>query len=269
MKKPFLTAIDMMSSGAIFDKKAKDINGAALYQTSLMSALVDGVYEGQVSYGELHRHGDFGLGTFNDLDGEMVGFDGVFYQLRADGSARRVSDDQKTPFAVLTFFKADSCLALSDLDKTGTLARLKDETQDNLFTAIRIDGRFRRVSTRTVREQHRPFQPLQDAAKGQKETVLSDVEGTIAGFRTPAYAGVLGVPGFHLHFLTADRSTGGHVLDFEIEAATAQLCTIQDVHIELPATDAFLKADLDGPDMAQKIAAAEGDAPLPSSLKNG
>ncbi len=269
MEESFSSAIDMISSGAIIGKRAKDKNGAVLYQTSLMSALVDGVYEGQASYGELHRHGDFGLGTFNDLDGEMVGFDGIFYQLRSDGSARRVADDQKTPFAVLTFFMPDSRLALSDLGKAATLARLTEETQDNLFTAIRIDGRFKRVSTRTVREQHRPFQPLQDAAKGQKETVLSDVEGTIAGFRTPAYAGVLGVPGFHLHFLTADRSAGGHVLDFEIEAATAQLCTIHDVHIELPATDAFLNADLDGPDIAQKIAAAEGDAPLPSSLKNG
>jgi hypothetical protein len=64
-----------------------------LYQTSLMSALLEGIYEGEVTYGELREHGDFGLGTFNQLDGEMVGFDGIFYQIRSDGSARRVTPE--------------------------------------------------------------------------------------------------------------------------------------------------------------------------------
>jgi acetolactate decarboxylase len=231
---------------------------AELYQTSLMSALVDGVYEGQTTYGELHQHGDFGLGTFNDLDGEMVGFDGTFYQLRSDGSARPVVDDQKTPFAVVTFFKADRRLALANVDKAAAIECLSAATQENLFTAIRIDGRFSRITTRTVREQRRPFPPLQDAAKGQAETVLTNVVGTVAGFRTPAYAGTLGVPGFHLHFLTADRKSGGHVLDFEIDAADAQLCPMHGLHVELPQTENFLKAKLNTPDMAQRITAAEG-----------
>jgi len=78
-----------------------------LYQTSLISALLEGIYEGDVTYGELRKHGDFGLGTFNQLDGEMVGFDGTFYQIRSDGSARCVTPDQKTPFAVVTFFEPD------------------------------------------------------------------------------------------------------------------------------------------------------------------
>src|SRR5262249_38715832 len=84
--------------------RSEDYREGELYQTALMSALIAGVYEGEMTYGELRKHGDFGLGTFNDLDGEMVGFDGTFYQLRSDGSARPVTADQKTPFAVVTFF---------------------------------------------------------------------------------------------------------------------------------------------------------------------
>lgn len=234
------------------------VEEAELYQTSLMSALVDGVYEGQTTYGELHQHGDFGLGTFNDLDGEMVGFDGEFYQLRSDGTARPVSDDQKTPFAVVTFFKVESRLSLTSVSKITAIERLAAATQDNLFTAVRIDGHFSRITVRTVREQKRPFPPLQDAAKGQAETVLTNVAGTFAGFRTPAYAGTLGVPGFHLHFLTEDRKNGGHVLDFEIDDAEAQLCPMHGLHVELPRSENFLNAKLSAPDMAQRIAAAEG-----------
>ncbi|RUN75985.1 acetolactate decarboxylase [Sphingomonas sp. TF3] len=263
------SALGMIGAAAIAGGRAADAKSGELYQTSLMSALVEGVYEGLTTYGELHRHGDFGLGTFNDLDGEMVGFDGVFYQLRSDGSARPVTDDQKTPFAVVTFFKPERSLPVADIAKADLLDRLTALTEANLFTAIRVDGQFASVTTRTVREQHRPFPPLQDATKGQAETVLTNVAGTLAGFRTPTFAGTLGVPGFHLHFLTADRRSGGHVLDFQISDATAQTCTMHGLHIELPETDAFLGSNLDDSDLPQKIAAAEGEPTTSPSKPNG
>jgi acetolactate decarboxylase len=62
---------------------------SVLYQTSLMSALLSGVYEGNTTIADLLTHGDFGLGTFNELDGELIAFSSEVYQLRADGSARK------------------------------------------------------------------------------------------------------------------------------------------------------------------------------------
>ena len=62
-------------------------HGSEVYQTSTMGALLDGVYDGDVTIAELLTHGDFGLGTFNHLDGEMVVLDGVCHHLRSDGSA--------------------------------------------------------------------------------------------------------------------------------------------------------------------------------------
>ena len=47
---------------------------SVLYQTSLMSALLSGVYEGSTTIADLLKHGDFGLGTFNELDGELIAF---------------------------------------------------------------------------------------------------------------------------------------------------------------------------------------------------
>src|SRR5579863_3189528 len=171
-----------------------------LFQTSLMSALIAGLYEGQMTYGEVRKHGDFGLGTFNDLDGEMVGFDGTFYQLRSDGSARPVTADQKTPFAVVTFFQPELELdVVQQMAKSDLLAMIAKATNANLFSAVRVDGIFEEVRTRTVQRQARPFPPLTEATKHQAEKVFSNVRRTLAGFRTPIYAQGIGVAGFHLH----------------------------------------------------------------------
>jgi acetolactate decarboxylase len=230
-----------------------------LYQTSLMAALLGGLYEGQTTYGELRRHGDFGLGTFNDLDGEMVGFDGIFYQLRSDGSARPVTPDQKTPFAVVTFFKPEKEFdLLRDIAKKDLLPFIENATDANLFSALRIDGRFDEVRTRTVQLQRKPFLPLIEATEHQAEKVFHDVEGTLAGFRTPSYAQGIGVAGFHLHFLQNDKQGGGHALDYRIRNGKVQICTLRGFHVELPKSGDFLKAKLDDKSLDQQIKASEG-----------
>src|ERR1700683_4288320 len=129
---------------------SNDHRAGELYQTSLMSALMAGIYEGEATYGQIREYGDFGLGTFNDLDGEMVGFDGTFYQLRSDGSARPVTADQKTPFAVVNFFRTERELDVSQMAKSDLLAMIEKATSANLFSAVRVDGTFDEVRTRTV-----------------------------------------------------------------------------------------------------------------------
>jgi acetolactate decarboxylase len=235
-----------------------DHRAGELYQTSLMSALIAGIYEGQVTYGEIRKHGDFGLGTFNALDGEMVGFDGTFYQLRSDGSARPVTDDQKTPFAVVTFFQTEQELdVIQPVIKSDLLAMIEKKTDANLFNAVRVDGIFDEVRTRTVQRQTRPFPPLIEAAKHQKENVFTDVEGTLAGFRSPTYAQGIGVAGFHLHFLRKDKQAGGHALDYRLRAGKVQTCIVHDLHVELPTTAEFLKTNLEDQALNARIEAAE------------
>jgi acetolactate decarboxylase len=236
-----------------------DHAGGELYQTSLMSALLEGIYEGEVTYGELHKHGDFGLGTFNELDGEMVGFDSTFYQLRSDGSARQVADEQKTPFAVVTFFEPDKELELPHgMNKEGLLSLIEGATDANLFAAIKIDGIFDEVKTRTVQQQKKPYPPLTDAAKHQAEKTFTDVQGTLAGFRSPPYAQGIGVAGLHLHFLREDKQAGGHALDYRIRSGRIQLSALHGFHVELPTSGAFLKANFDEGGLDEKIKSSEG-----------
>jgi alpha-acetolactate decarboxylase len=146
---------------------SNDHRAGELYQTSLMSALITGIYEGEATYGEIRKHGDFGLGTFNQLDGEMIGFDGTFYQ-------------------------------------------------------------------------------------------LTNVEGTLAGFRSPTYAHGIGVAGFHLHFLRQDKHAGGHALDFRLRAGKAQICTVHNLRVDLPSTEQFLGTNFEDPALNRKIKVAEG-----------
>jgi acetolactate decarboxylase len=238
---------------------SNDHRAGELYQTSLMSALIAGNYEGQMTYGDIRKHGDFGLGTFNDLDGEMVGFDGMFYQVRSDGSARPVTDDQKTPFAVVTYFQPERELNLvQPMTKSDLLAMIEKATVANLFSAVRVDGTFDEVRMRTVQRQTRPFPPLTEAAKHQAEKVFTNVEGTLAGFRSPIYAQGIGVAGFHLHFLRQDKQSGGHALDYRLRAGKVQICTVHNLRVELPTSAEFLKTNLEDPALNQKIKSAEG-----------
>ena len=238
---------------------SNDHRAGELYQTSLMSALMAGIYEGEATYGQLREYGDFGVGTFNDLDGEMVGFDGTFYQLRSDGSVRPVTDDQKTPFAVVTFFQPEQELdVVQPMTKDELIEAIERATDANLFSAVRVTGIFDEVRTRTVQRQARPFPPLTEAAKHQAEKVFTNVGGTLAGFRSPTYAQGIGVAGFHLHFLRQDKQAGGHALDYRIRAGKVQTCTVHDLRVELPTSAEFLKTNFGDPTLSQKIKAAEG-----------
>lgn len=238
---------------------ASPVGSGELFQTSLMAALLGGVYEGTLTYGELHQHGDFGLGTFNDLDGEMVGFDGVFYQLRSDGSATPVKDDEKTPFAVVTFFTAEQQWRVEEAISRASLQEVIEAASDsNLFTAVKVTGVFDRMTTRTVQRQHKPYPPLTDAVAHQAENSFENVSGTLAGFRTPSFAQGIGVAGFHLHFLREDMHAGGHALDYVLRTGTVEIQTLRSFHVELPDSSEFLKTDLSGPSVDTAIRKSEG-----------
>jgi acetolactate decarboxylase len=231
-----------------------------MYQTSTMTALLDGIYDGDVNIAELLSHGDFGLGTFNHLDGEMVVLDGVCYHLRADGSASIAAGDERTPFAAVLWFRPDTTIKITAPADRNALSRLIDTAipSPNLTSAIRVSGSFTRMRTRTVMAQRPPYPPLTEATAHEPVTDFGQVTGTLAGFRTPAYEQGISVAGYHLHFLTQDRDHGGHALDFEIGHGEVTIATASELHLSLPRTGPFLSADLPTADASGQIRQAEG-----------
>jgi acetolactate decarboxylase len=229
-----------------------------LFQCSTIDALFQGLYDGEVTFGELRSHGDFGLGTFHRLDGEMVGLEGRFFQVRADGSVHPVPDTAKTPFAAVTFFEPDLTLPLRD---GMSLAEVEEHLDacvptKNIFYAVAIEGLFRYVKTRSVPAQTKPYPLLRDVAASQPTFSLSDVRGTMVGFRCPSYVKGVNVPGYHFHFIDEGKSAGGHVLEIRTGEATARVDFTSGFALELPAQRGFYELDLSG-DMQRDVRAAE------------
>ena len=217
-----------------------------LTQVSTIGALLNGVYDGGISFGDLKRYGDFGIGTFNGLDGEMVALDGEFYQIKSDGCAYKVKDSMKTPFANVTFFDDDRDVKLDEGMNYEDIRELIDDMipTKNIFYAVKIDGTFSYVKTRSVPKQAKPYPPLVEVTKNQPIFEFNDVEGTIVGFRSPLYVGGMNVPGYHLHFITGDRRAGGHLLEVKVKDATAKLDYTSDLFMVLPSEDDFYRVDL-------------------------
>jgi acetolactate decarboxylase len=195
--------------------KDKDV----LFQTSTLSALSEGDFDGDLTYKDLRQHGDFGLGTFDDLDGEMVALAGEFYQIKADGKAYPVEDSKETPFAVVTFFEPDRIVSVDKAFNYEQLKRYLDGMlpDKNIFYAIKVEGDFKYIKARSVLAQSKPYPSLAEALEEQKVFEFHDVTGTLAGFWCPAYAEGINAPGYHLHFVTSDRQNGGHLLDCETD----------------------------------------------------
>ena len=219
-----------------------------LFQTSTLQALMNGVYDADFSFAELAKHGDFGLGTFEALDGEMVALDGKFYQVKADGKVYPVSPTQKTPFAEVTFFKAGQPLELAE---TPDLKQLGQHLSDRLPSpnfpyAIKITGKFSYIKTRSVPRQAKPYPPLLEVSKHQAVFEFRDVEGVIVGFFNPNYLAGINITGYHFHFLTADRRAGGHLLDCRLKQAKAEFARLDLIQLRLPGLKAFSETDLSG-----------------------
>jgi acetolactate decarboxylase len=210
--------------------------GHELFQTSTVQALLAGAFDGDVTIGELLEHGDLGLGTLNGLDGELIVLDRQAWKANLDGTLIRPDSSTRTPYAVVVPFVAGERLTLrepfSDTDLEQWLAHHVNRA--GRPTAIRIEGRFESVRVRSVPKQETPYPPLADVIAQQRVTDLVDVSGTMVGFCFPDALDGIEMVGSHLHFVTDDRTRGGHVLTYGVREATAQLDEGTELHVELP-----------------------------------
>lgn len=212
-----------------------------LYQLSTLEALLAGLYQGSADFASLAQKGDTGLGTFDALDGEMVAVDGAFYQVRADGSVSRVRPDQTSPFANLVWLRADRTIQLSGVKGLDGLERALAAALPgrNLICAIKISGSFGRVKARSVPAQKMPYPPLIEVVKHQSVWTWQKQTGDVVGFYFPPYLKGVNVSGFHLHFISADRTRGGHLLDIAVDKASAKVDVLYAMDLQLPHGEAF------------------------------
>lgn len=237
-----------------------------IYQYSIISALMDGVGSSGLPLSDLVTHGDHGLGTFRRMAGEMIVVDGHVYQMKSDGSIATVDTSPGAldpadglpvvaPFAMLTRFRPTvhrrSCSPRSKDELAALLSELllppAGTGSRNGYAAFRLTGAFRSVTVRTADGQRFPGERLKALGERQVTHVFEhEVGGTLFGFRSPAFSHGVSVAGDHMHFISADRKRGGHVLGLEVggEKGGVELAVapISRVLMELPVGDAQFDA---------------------------
>ena len=227
------------------------IDHHSLFQISTSGALVKGIFQGCIRVSDIKLHGDFGLGTFPELDGEMIMLDGNCYQALAGGKVNEAEDDWLLPFGVATHFNADKTHSLEKVDSFADLEQQIDvfRPSENIFVGLRLEGTFDVLKMRTACKA-KPGEDLVTATSHQSVFNLSDIQGTLVGFWTPNYARTLNVAGYHLHFISSDRKFGGHLLDIKAKDLKLALHLETEFHMAIPETKDFLKADLRGDPIA-------------------
>ncbi|MFH1208848.1 MAG: acetolactate decarboxylase [Candidatus Omnitrophota bacterium] len=253
MKKAALLFAFLFASGCIHASRPKDV----VFQNAPINALLAGCYRGTMSVHDLGKHGDFGVGTLDTLNGEMIVLGHVFYQIKSDGKAHLLKGRDTSPFATVTFFKAEQELSPGRAMGYKELTGFLDENlpSENLIYAIKIAGRFPSLKVRSASRQNKPFPVLTEAIKEQKVFELKDQEGTLVGFRFPPYVEGINVPGYHFHFLNKERTLGGHVLDLQVEGPHIQIGRSHQFSMELPESEEFLRShfEADTKEAIQKI----------------
>lgn len=226
-------------------------------QTSSIDALLHGAYEGDVTFEELARHGDLGIGTVQHLDGEMLALDGEFLQVRADGTVHRIDPSTATPFAVVCWFHPGETRTLGPMSWSALGDELDVISDPELVQAVRLEADLDHISLRSVPRQSRPYPPLAEVVAHQTNWDAHDVRGTIVGFRFPATLQGIEAAGLHLHFVSEDRMIGGHVTDLRLRSGVLQIEQLSELHVEVPRGVHVAAAD-GGADLADAIRAVEG-----------
>jgi acetolactate decarboxylase len=231
---------------SFFTSTAQKDKNTSVYQYATINALMEGGFDGDITLAELQKKGSFGIGTFNELDGEMIGFDNHFYQIKSDGKSYAVTSSQKTPFAVVANFAKDKTVSISQIVDLKKLYVLLDSLSPNknLYVGYKIKVKCQTLKTRSVSKQVKPYPLMIDAVKKQSVFELETISGTLVGFRFPEYMKGLNVPGYHFHFLSDDTKSGGHVLDLSGSNFEIEIDYMADFELHIPDNEDFNKLNL-------------------------
>jgi acetolactate decarboxylase len=249
-----LTAVFFLSffAGSTFAQSAKKRHTTApdkdfMYQYSIIDALMAGVFDGDLTIGQLKKKGNFGVGTFNRVDGELLIDEGHVYKIAYDGSVKEVPDSDSTSAAFVKFFKADTVIHLNGpgLTYEKVQEQIKHLLNPNGIYALRISATFPTMTTRAEKPAHKPYTSLPEHLKyNQVVFELKNTKGICAGFLLPPYLARTNVPGFHLHYLADDHKSGGHIFSFTADALTIEVDMAKGFTIENNTNAEFGKVNL-------------------------
>lgn len=216
-----------------------------IYQASTLQALALGYTIPVVTVEELLENGDTGLGTFENVDGEMIILDGVCYQAKQDGSIVRSENSEGVPFAVAGYVKNGRKIEFGekkDIEaiKLALTMIIDDAFALNSIHVARIDGWFDTIRARAgapYRSQHVTLKNI--LSKTQKDFCFEKLYGTLVCVYFPDYMDGINASGWHMHFISEDKKLGGHVFEASMSSGECIIQKMDRIDIQLPRDAAF------------------------------
>ena len=230
-------------------KEQTENDRETIYQVALLQSLTQGYYDGIIKVSELKKHGDIGIGTFEGVNGEMIVLDGKVYQALGDGKVQEADDNETVPFSNVTFFDKDGSLELSDINDVNALKEklnaMVEENGKNLFCFVKMSGTFEKMNVRSEIKQEKPYKTLDKALEtDQREFNYDNITGTVVALYCPDYMNGLNTPGWHFHFISDDKTKGGHLLDLKFSKAAAESDATPEFELCLTDNGDFQKMEL-------------------------
>ena len=216
-----------------------------MFQVSTLHALVAGYTRSVITVQELESRGNVGLGTFEGVDGEMILLDGACYRARQDGSVVKPAPDTGVPFASAASVEGGTAFELGKVPNIDALkheltCKVDEAYALNSMHVVTVSGVFDSVSARSESAYHADHITLKDMlATTQREFVFEKLDGTLVCVYHPDFMDGINAPGWHIHFLSEDRTRGGHVFNLSLVHGQAVMHKIDCIEIQLPATPAF------------------------------
>ena len=225
-----------------------------MYQVSTLQALALGYSRKVTTVGELLKKGNIGLGTFENVNGEMIVLEGRCYRADQDGRVSVVPPETGVPFAAVGRLYGEQRFELNEMPSIESIrSKLTEKIEErfglNSMHVVRIDGMFEKVDARSespYRSHHVTLKEI--LSENQKAFLFENIRGSLVGVYFPDYLDGINMPGWHLHFLSEDRTKGGHVFDVSVRTGTALVDRICSMELDLPSEAVFdtyaLKQDL-------------------------
>lgn len=245
-----IIAVSLLSIAACNPSGSGLAEKETMYQVATLQSLMVGNFDGFVTIGELRKHGDTGLGTFDRVNGEMIVLDGRVYQALGDGTVRTADDSGTTPFSTVTWFEADITDEIVPFNDISSLEHQLDSivltNGLNFIYALKLETYASAVTFRSELPMEKPYGPLAEVLPDkQRSFACENIPGTVVGVYFPTFFAGQNTPGWHFHFISKDRTQGGHLLGISSAVtSTALLDTTPYFSLYLPQDSSFSRRDL-------------------------
>lgn len=202
----------------------------AVDQTRTAGRLFSGDFSASATAGQEFGGSRLGLGVMHDLEGEVVSLNGRTWRIPINGTPVVVADEEGIAFGVAAHGGREHAVDIPpDLDTDGILAAIDaflrhgHVDHELVVCAVELEGDFVDVTLRTVAPPTHGHETLGEIIDDETRFRFPVWRGTLVGFRFPDHTDGDTIPGLHLHGLSEDRSSGGHVRTATTARVTARI----------------------------------------------